>query len=103
MKIPCVCEAGFHSFSANEMVSIINAFQRGELSQIRFDRGEITAIVPLCIEHADFIAGTEKGKFTGPCNVELLDGSRCGLARGHREGRHGQYAGKGTRRASNAA
>lgn len=86
VKIPCVCKDGYHSFTANEMVEIIGAFQRGELNTIRFKNGSITGIVPECIANADLDAS--KG-FTGPCNVELPDGTRCKNARGHREGRHG--------------
>lgn len=89
MRIPCVCRDGYHSFTANEMVQIIGAFQRGELSKIRYGNGEITGIVPVCIANADMETG-KGGVFTGPCNVEMADGSRCGLQRGHREGRHGK-------------
>lgn len=95
MKIPCVCDAGYHSFTANEMVAVIGAFQRGELSVIRYSKGEISGIIPKCLAHSDFEAGTI---FSGKCGVELADGTQCGNHRGHNEGRHGLKA-RGARKA----
>lgn len=89
MKIPCICEAGWHSFTANEMVEIIGAFQRGELSRTRMLKGETAGIYPLCLANADFDA-SKAGRFTGACDVQMSDGTACKMPRGHREGRHGE-------------
>lgn len=84
------------------MVSIIQAFQRGELTRVRMEKGTISAVIPMCVAHADFEAGE---KFTGKCGVELADGTQCGNVRGHKEGRHGvkARAARGFRREQNAA
>lgn len=87
MKIPCVCAAGSHSLTAHEMVAVIGAFQRGELSKVRYQGGQITGVIPVCVMNTDFEAGPEK--YTGPCNVEMADGTQCRLPRGHKHGRHG--------------
>lgn len=88
MQIPCVCEKGHHSFTANEMVQVIAAFQRGEMQEVRYVKGQSMGLVPKCLETADMEAGTSK-LFTGPCNVDMPDGEQCKNPRGHREGRHG--------------
>jgi hypothetical protein len=90
MKIPCTCKAGWHSFTATEMVLIIEAFQRGEMQRTRYVKGEGTTLYPLCLANADFSARDDL--FTGACGVELENGTRCGLPRGHHAGRHGLIA-----------
>lgn len=86
MKIPCVCEAGTHSFNAHEMVDIIGAFQRGELMRTRYVKGAPVGVYPVCLAHADFNAG--KVQTGEPCGVLTENGSHCNMPRGHRDGRH---------------
>lgn len=86
MKIPCVCDKGWHSLTANEMVDVIGAFQRGELSKVRYRKGIVTGVFSLCVLYA---VTENTVEFTGACLAETPEGSVCKLPRGHREGRHG--------------
>ena len=95
MKIPCTCKAGFHSFSAHEMVDIIAAFQRGELHTVSGKDGKITALKTRCLAEAEFGLSRIPESKRGKCMAGLPDGSFCFQPRGHREGRHQSETWKG--------